>query len=46
MLAAQEAAFKARRPGVDLSDVHEAALEVVKDGVLELGLITDKNSEQ
>lgn len=46
VLAAQEAAFKATRPGVYLSDVHNAALEVVKDGLLKLGLITDKNSEQ
>ncbi|HEV7889526.1 MAG TPA: aminopeptidase P family protein, partial [Pyrinomonadaceae bacterium] len=46
VLAAQEAAFKATRPGVYLSDVHNAALEVVKDGLLKLGLITDKNSDQ
>ena len=46
VLDAQEAAFKATRPGVYLSDVHNAALEVVKDGLLRLGLITDKNSEQ
>jgi Xaa-Pro aminopeptidase len=46
VLDAQEAAFKAARPGVYLSDVHNAALEVVKDGLLRLGLITDKNSDQ
>jgi Xaa-Pro aminopeptidase len=46
VLAAQEAAFKTVRPGVYLSDVHNAALEVVKDGLFKLGLITDKNSEQ
>lgn len=46
VLNAQEAAFKAVRPGVYLSDVHNAALEVVKDGLLKLGLITDKNSDQ
>ncbi|HVF68272.1 MAG TPA: aminopeptidase P family protein [Pyrinomonadaceae bacterium] len=46
VLAAQEAAFRATRPGVYLSDVHNAALEVVKDGLLKLGLITDKNSDQ
>jgi Xaa-Pro aminopeptidase len=46
VLAAQEAAFKAVRPGIYLSDVHNAALEVVKDGLLKLGLITDKNSTQ
>lgn len=46
VLAAQEAAFKTVRPGIYLSDVHNAALEVVKDGLLKLGLITDKNSDQ
>jgi len=46
VLAAQEAAFKAVRPGIYLSDVHDAALEVVKDGLLKLGLITDKNTDQ
>jgi Xaa-Pro aminopeptidase len=46
VLAAQEAAFKTVRPGIYLSDVHNAALEVVKDGLLKLGLITDKNTDQ
>jgi len=46
VLAAQEAAFKTIRPGIYLSDVHNAALEVVKDGLLKLGLITDKNTDQ
>jgi Xaa-Pro aminopeptidase len=46
VLAAQEAAFKSVRPGANLSDVHNAALEVVKDGLLKLGLITDKNTDQ
>jgi Xaa-Pro aminopeptidase len=46
VLAAQEAAFRVIRPGAQLPDVHNAALEVVKDGLLRLGLITDKNSEQ
>jgi Xaa-Pro aminopeptidase len=44
--AAQEAGFRAVRPGAQLPDVHNAALEVVKDGLLRLGLITDKSSEQ
>jgi Xaa-Pro aminopeptidase len=43
---AQEAAAKASRPGATLSDVHRAATEVIKDGLLRLGLITDRNSEQ
>jgi Xaa-Pro aminopeptidase len=46
VLAAQEAAFKTVRPGANLSDVHNAALEVVKDGLLKLGLITDKSTDQ
>jgi Xaa-Pro aminopeptidase len=46
VLAAQEAAFKTVRPGANLFDVHNAALEVVKDGLLKLGLITDKNTDQ
>jgi Xaa-Pro aminopeptidase len=46
VLAAQEAAFRAIRPGAELSDVHHAAEEVIKDGLLRLGLITDKNSMQ
>ncbi|MBV8855336.1 MAG: aminopeptidase P family protein [Acidobacteria bacterium] len=46
VLAAQEAAFRAVKPGARLSDVHNAALEVIKDGLLRLGLITDRNSLQ
>lgn len=46
VLAAQEAAFRAVRPGAQLPDVHNAATEVIKDGLLRLGLITDRNSLQ
>jgi Xaa-Pro aminopeptidase len=46
VLAAQEAGFKAVRPGATLPDVHNAALEVIKDGLFRLGLITDKNTDQ
>lgn len=46
VLAAQEAAFKAVRPGASLADVHNAALAVIKDGLLRLGLITDKDGMQ
>jgi Xaa-Pro aminopeptidase len=46
VLAAQEAAFRAVKPGARLSDAHNAALEVIKDGLLRLGLITDRNSLQ
>ncbi|HKP47002.1 MAG TPA: aminopeptidase P N-terminal domain-containing protein, partial [Pyrinomonadaceae bacterium] len=43
---AQEAAAKATRPGALISDVHRAATEVIKNGLLKLGLITDPNSSQ
>jgi Xaa-Pro aminopeptidase len=43
---AQEAAARATKPGATLSDAHRASTEVVKDGLLKLGLITDRNSEQ
>ncbi len=43
---AQEAAARATRPGVTLTDVHNAATEVVKSGLLKLGLITDRESNQ
>lgn len=43
---AQEAGAKVIRPGAMYSDVHRAALEVIKTGLLKLGLITDRNSNQ
>jgi len=43
---AQEAAAKAIKPGATLSQVHNAATEVIKTGLLKLGLITDRNSDQ
>ncbi|MEK6279661.1 MAG: aminopeptidase P family protein [Acidobacteriota bacterium] len=43
---AQEAAAKATRPGALISDVNRAATEVIKDGLLKIGLITDRNSGQ
>lgn len=43
---AQEAAAKASRPGASLLAAHNASLEVIKDGLLKLGLITDRDSEQ
>lgn len=46
VFAAQEAAARAMRPGATLTDVHNASLEVLKDGLLKLGLITDRNSNQ
>lgn len=46
VLAAQEAGMRVVRPGQTLSDVQRAATEVIKDGLLRLGLITDRNSTQ
>jgi Xaa-Pro aminopeptidase len=43
---AQEAVARASKPGATLSDVSRAGTEVVKDGLLKLGLITDRNSMQ
>ncbi len=43
---AQEAAAKAARPGMLISDVHRAATEVIKNGLLKMGLITDRDSNQ
>jgi len=43
---AQEAVAKAARPGASLAEVNLAGTEVVKDGLLKLGLITDRNSMQ
>jgi Xaa-Pro aminopeptidase len=44
---AQQAVARATKPGaVFPNDVHGAGLEVVKDGLLRLGLITDRNSDQ
>ncbi len=43
---AQEAVARASKPGATLSDVSRAGTEVIKDGLLKVGLITDKNSNQ
>jgi Xaa-Pro aminopeptidase len=43
---AQEAAALAARPGANISDVHRAAEDVIKEGLWRLGLITDRNSMQ
>jgi Xaa-Pro aminopeptidase len=43
---AQEAVAKAAHPGGNLSEVNRAGTEVIKDGLLKLGLITDRNSAQ
>jgi len=43
---AQEAGAKVIRPGALVSDVNRAATEVIKNGLLKLGLITDRSSNQ
>jgi len=43
---AQEAVGRVAKPGGSLSANHNAATDVIKDGLLRLGLITDRNSEQ
>ena len=43
---AQEAAASVIRPGTVFTDVHKASVEAVKDGLLKLGLITDRDSNQ
>jgi len=47
VLQAQEEAIKtAARHGVTLQDIHAKTVEVIKTGLLKLGLITDPRSEQ
>lgn len=43
VLAAQEAGMRAIKPGATRADVHNAATEVIKDGLLKLGLITERD---
>jgi Xaa-Pro aminopeptidase len=43
---AQEAGAAVTRPGALISDVDRAATAVIKDGLMKLGLITDKESSQ
>jgi Xaa-Pro aminopeptidase len=46
VLAAQEASMVAARPGNTFADVNRASVEVIKDALLRLGLITERNSFQ
>ncbi|HJR06111.1 MAG TPA: aminopeptidase P family protein [Pyrinomonadaceae bacterium] len=46
VLAAQEASMQAARPGNTFADVQKASVEVIKDALLRMGLITDRNSFQ
>lgn len=43
---AQEAVARATKPGASLREVHNVAVEVIKKGLLKVGLITDVNSDQ
>lgn len=43
---AQEAVAGVAKPGNSLQDINNAATNVIKDGLLRLGLITDRNSDQ
>jgi Xaa-Pro aminopeptidase len=46
VLAAQEAGMAAARVGARTADIEQAAADVVKQGLLSLGLITDATGEQ
>jgi Xaa-Pro aminopeptidase len=46
VLAAQEASMLAARPGNTFADVNKASTEVIKDALLRMGLITDRNGFQ
>jgi Xaa-Pro aminopeptidase len=46
VLEAQIEAMKVIKPGATIPQVHQRAVEVLKDGLLKLGLITDKSGEQ
>ena len=46
VLNAQEAAIAMVKPGASVSAVHQEAVEVIKEGLFRLGLITDQSSRQ
>ena len=46
VLQAQEEGIKAARPGASLQEVHAKTVEIVKAGLLKLGLITDPKGDQ
>jgi Xaa-Pro aminopeptidase len=43
---AQEAVAKATRPGASFNDLQKIARDTISEGLLRVGLITDKNSQQ
>src|SRR5215510_11130558 len=46
VLRAQDEAMKVARAGAKLSDIHQKTVEVIKEGLLKLGLITDTHGNQ
>ncbi len=46
VLAAQDAGAAAAKPGATITDVHKSTVEVIKAGLLKLGLITDTTGDQ
>ena len=46
VLQAQDEAMKIARPGASLMDVHNKTVDVIKAGLLRLGLITDTSGDQ
>jgi Xaa-Pro aminopeptidase len=46
VLSAQAEGMKVARAGSSLAAIHTRTVEVIKDGLLKLGLITDRNGDQ
>jgi Xaa-Pro aminopeptidase len=46
VLSAQEEGIKLARAGKKLTEIHQKTVEVIKEGLLRLGLITDASSDQ
>ncbi|HEV2986222.1 MAG TPA: aminopeptidase P N-terminal domain-containing protein [Vicinamibacterales bacterium] len=46
VLSAQEEAIETARPGVSIQEVHNKTVEVIKAGLLKLGLIADAGGDQ
>ena len=46
VLQAQLEGIQAARPGVSILDIHRRTVEVIKTGLLKLGLLTDVSGEQ
>jgi Xaa-Pro aminopeptidase len=46
VLKAQEEGMKVAKPGAKLNDINQKTVEIIKDGLLKLGLITDTSGDQ